>query len=563
MLKIPEASAQQLHIRITAAAKPSHSVTHPAEVPAGSIAVGCVVYEVTRKVLQNYNSPLRNIPGPSSLGFVRGSFGHAPEFEAFGLIEQWIEEYGHTFTFKTVFSYNKLFTMDTKALSHVLSHHGGYEKTGEARFNLGELLGKGLLFVEGEDHRKQRKVLSPAFGNAQIRGFTEIFVEKSNELRDIWASKVSSSPRKDGKLEVDAFAWLNKVTLDIIGLAASSMSDHFQGFNYDFDSLHSPDDKPNELNEAVRTMFSFDVEKLSFLLQLFFPPTRIFPTERSRQLAKALTVLRRIGMKMIAEKKAAVLVEASEGVEKKDVEGRDILSLLIKANMATDLPESARLNDEEILSQVPTFLVAGHETTSTGVAWTLFALSGHPAIQSKLRVELLAHPTDTPTMDELNSLPYLDAVVREVLRLYAPVGNTERVAVQDDVIPLNTEFVDKDGVRRKEIRSTLMGCAWSYSVARGDQIHIPIRILNRSVEFWGEDAHEFKPERWTNPSEASAQSARIPSIWSNLLTFISGSHACIGYRFSIIELSPFLLPSTPFPPSLVVLSATHVARHTS
>ncbi|THH14731.1 hypothetical protein EW146_g5637 [Bondarzewia mesenterica] len=525
--------------------------------PTGSLIVGCIVYEVTRKVLQNYNSPLRNIPGPKSLGFVRGSFVRVPEFDAFGLIEQWVEEYGHTFTFKTVFSLNKLFTMDTKPLSHILSHH---EKTGED-MALMVNFDAGLLFAEGVAHRSTLFIpvadqspfhergrsqeagefgaparswydsnapscpdvelrnysQNPAFGIAQIRGFTEVFVEKSNELRDIWATEVSSSLRKDGKLEVDAFAWLNKVSLDII---VSFMSDHFQGFNYDFDSLHSSDDKPNELNKAVRTMFSFDAEQFSLLLQLFFPPTRIFPTERSHQFAKALTVL----------------IEASKGIEKKDVQGRDILSLLIKANMATDLPENARLNDEEILAQVPTFIIAGHETTSTGVAWTLFALSGLPTIQSKLRAELLAHPTDTPTMDELNSLPYLDAVVREALRLHAPVGSTDRVAVQDDVIPLNMEFVDKDGVRRKEIR-----------VAKGDIIYIPIRILNRSVEFWGEDAHEFKPERWINAPEGPAQSARIPSIWSNLLTFISGPHACIGYRFSIMSESSLHLSRCPFP----------------
>ena len=75
------------------------------------------------------------------------------------------------------------------------------------------------------------------------------------------------------------------------------------------------------------------------------------PTERSREVAKSLHVIRRVGTKMIADKKAAVLNNASGGVEKKDVEGRDLLSLLIKSNMATDIPDSARMNDEEILSR--------------------------------------------------------------------------------------------------------------------------------------------------------------------------------------------------------------------
>ena len=65
--------------------------------------------------------------------------------------------------------------------------------------------------------------------------------------------------------------------------------------------------------------------------------------------------------------------------------------------------------------------------------------------QSKLRNELLTVGTDNPTMDELNSLPYLDAVVRETLRIHAPVGSTVRVATQDDILPLGEPIKDKYG----------------------------------------------------------------------------------------------------------------------
>ena len=65
--------------------------------------------------------------------------------------------------------------------------------------------------------------------------------------------------------------------------------------------------------------------------------------------------------------------------------------------------------------------------------------------QNKLRNELLAVGTDNPTMDELNALPYLDAVVRETLRIHAPVPSTLRVAVQDDILPLDEPIKDKYG----------------------------------------------------------------------------------------------------------------------
>jgi len=91
-------------------------------------------------------------------------------------------------------------------------------------------------------------------------------------------------------------------------------------------------------------------------------------------------------------------------------------------------------------------------TRSTALAWTLFALSCHPAVQTTLRAELRTVLTDMPTMDQLNALPYLEGVVREALRLYAPVSSTQRVAMHDTVIPLQKPFKDIHGVMQSSIR---------------------------------------------------------------------------------------------------------------
>jgi len=77
--------------------------------------------------------------------------------------------------------------------------------------------------------------------------------------------------------------------------------------------------------------------------------------------------------------------------------------------------------------------------------WALYALSIHSDVQSKLRDELFTIQSDNPTMDELNSLSYLDSVVREMLRIHSPVTGAMRVAVKDDVLPLGTPFIDKKG----------------------------------------------------------------------------------------------------------------------
>ena len=85
------------------------------------------------------------------------------------------------------------------------------------------------------------------------------------------------------------------------------------------------------------------------------------------------------------------------------------------------------------------------------ITWTLFALSQRPSIQTKLRTELQSVTTDAPSMDELNALPYLEAVVRETMRLHPAVEVTTRVATRDDVVPLARPYTDTKGREHGEI----------------------------------------------------------------------------------------------------------------
>ncbi|KAG6846499.1 hypothetical protein H0H93_013573, partial [Arthromyces matolae] len=72
---------------------------------------------------------------------------------------------------------------------------------------------------------------------------------------------------------------------------------------------------------------------------------------------------------------------------------------------------------------------------------------------------------------------------------------------------------------------------FSSDIIKGETLLIPIAAINRDKTIWGDDAHEFRPERWeTVPEEAN----RIPGVWGNVLTFLGGPRACIGYRFSLV-----------------------------
>ena len=86
------------------------------------------------------------------------------------------------------------------------------------------------------------------------------------------------------------------------------------------------------------------------------------------------------------------------------------------------------------------------------MTWALYALSQNKHAQTKLREEISNISTDNPTMDDLNGLPFMDAVVRETLRLYPPVPSIQREAKKDDCISLSKPFTDKKGIVRNEIR---------------------------------------------------------------------------------------------------------------
>ncbi|RXW13391.1 hypothetical protein EST38_g12458 [Candolleomyces aberdarensis] len=325
---------------------------------------------------------------------------------------------------------------------------------------------------------------------------TDIFVEKSIELRDAWEAELQKQQTEGS---IDVLSWLSRMTLDVIGQA---------GFNYQFNALADGEEE-NELNRAFSTIFSSNMTfSVIPLLRATFPSLRWLPADRDAGSKQARATMERIGRELLDKSKKSL--QTVEKVDKSTLKGRDILILLLRANMATDIPEHQRMSDQEVVSQIPTFLAAGHETTSTGTTWALYALSKSPEVQTKLRNELLSISTDNPTMDELNSLPYLDSVVRESLRLYAPVPFTQRLSVKEDVIPLSQPFTDKKG-----------------------KVHEYLE----DKKIWGEDSLEFRPERWESvPEGASA----VPGVWGNMLTFLGGPRACIGYRFSLVEMKALL-----------------------
>ncbi|KAJ6496408.1 cytochrome P450 [Mycena sanguinolenta] len=475
--------------------------------PVAATLLCYFIFHASQILYRNLTSPLRFVGGPKSPSFLLGNFKELADDSY--LTGKWRDQFGGTFLFHGLFSTSELHTTDIKAINHVVSKPDIYQKAPSMLSSSEILIGRGILAVENENHRRH----NPAFGLPQVRLLTEIFVEKAAQLRDIWAAQAAN---ENGAARIEVTSWLRRMTLDVIGQA---------GFNYQFGALEL-DDKPNELNDAfTELMHSPHASRYAGFraAQGIAPILKLFPGPGHSLMSAARTNMLRIGKQIVNRSKAEIKATKAE----KDLgKQRDLLSTLLKANLSTTIPDSQRLDDAEVVGQIPAFFFAGHETTSLATSWALHALSTNPAAQCKLREELLTIPTDNPTMDELNSLPYLEAVVREMMRVHAPVVNTQRMAMEDDIMPLAKPYIDPQGNSHD-----------SLPIPKGQRIHVPILAINTDKEIWGEDAAEFRPERWEEvPESVSA----IPSVWANLLTFFAGPHNCIGFRFSLVEIKALL-----------------------
>lgn len=182
----------------------------------------------------------------------------------------------------------------------------------------------------------------------------------------------------------------------------------------------------------------------------------------------------------------------------------------VKSNLRNST--SNKFSDEEILDECSSFFFAGTDTISVALTWCLHLLSLHPTIQTRLRDELrdatTCHSADGNTSnssadsgfhdctssfcacrhktlwDKIESLPYLEAVIRETLRFCPPIHGTIRVATEDTHVPISRPITLSTGevIRRDEC----------LEIRKGSYVHIPIEGLNYSEDLWGPDALDFK-----------------------------------------------------------------------
>lgn len=425
------------------------------------------------------------------------------------LYEQWATEYGPVFQIPTMLGGRRTILVDPKAVAHFYSRETfTYVNSKFSKMAISNLIGKGLLYAEGESHRRQRKTLSPAFSNAAIRNLIHVFFDSAYKVKTAWDAVISASDSDEAIINVQK--WMNCVSLDSIGIA---------GFGHDFGALHG---EHSAIEELFDSFGNIPQNPFIILLGSVFPFLIRLPTKRKRLISRLHNTMEDVSEKLLARSRK----EKEIGGVASDT-SRSIIGSLLKAENADS---ELRLSGEEVLAQMKVLIVAGYETTSISLTWALVELSKHQEMQDKLRAELSEFTNKDPTYDQIsNGLPYLDAVARETIRLHPPLGVTGRIAAQDDVVPLSKPIITSSGEKVDHI-----------TLAKSSQVLVPIRSINHSVDFWGPDAKEFKPERWLDNEAGLPSAAKEIQGYHHILSFIDGPRTCLGRAFAIAEFKSVL-----------------------
>jgi cytochrome P450 len=412
---------------------------------------------------------------------------------------KWLDDHDTTvIVYPGFLGTHSVYVADPTAIHHLFGPgHGAYEKSEIRQRILRVLLGQGLVTATSKQAVKQRRIIVPALQTKNLERLAPVFQDACEGMVDVVRENLIAAQKETGKQEMtvlDLGDVLWACSLDIIGKA---------GFGYDFHAVQSArrrvpttgttttntschnntstnsvlDEKnlstANTTNtttmippqnrlarafddamEATLKPSTFD-RLVTLVAAVLFPVFTMLPiTKANRECVKARKLMDHVAGGILDQRLNAV--EEAGLKEKADFEGdqKDLLGVLVRANRATDLKPDQRLTRPELLGQLTTFLVAGHETTAAAAAWLLYYLSLYPDIQARVYEEVKeldkklaseGREGGRPTWREMAELPLLRACFFEASRLQPSLPVTHRDAVEDDVIPLSRREFSSDG----------------------------------------------------------------------------------------------------------------------
>ena len=332
----------------------------------------------------------------------------------------------------------------------LVTNHRNYTKgIGLDRVKI--LLGNGIMTSEGEFWCRQRMMLQPLFHRRVITEFAEVIAAANDGLLVRWADAARAGE------PINLTDEMSELTLSIV----------------------------------LKAIFGRDLEHMN--AELGGNPFEVVTKEQARnlQFAYKFRSLTRLVAGLIARRRAS------------DEEHFDYVAMLMNAR---DKDTGEAMSERELIDEVLTLVVAGHETTASGLNWTWYLLAQHPGVEAKLHAELDRLPEAAlraPSLGQAEQLTYTRQVIDEALRLYPPGWLLSRRTIEPDVLS-------------------------GYEIPAGTNVLLPLYLLHRHPRYW-HDPDAFIPERFA--SEHEAERPRFA-----YMPFAAGPRHCIGETFALYEM---------------------------
>lgn len=383
---------------------------------------------------------------------------------------------------------SELYTIDVRNIEYILkTKFDNYTKGEYNKEIISDLFGHGIFAVDGVKWKQQRKLASFEFSTRVLRDFScAVFRTNARKLVGV-VSQLS----KDNKV-FDVQNLLMRAGLDSIFKV---------GFGVDLDCLEGSNEEGNSFIKA------FDVSNALTYWRYVDP---LWKLKRFLNIGSEACLKKNI--KLINDFVLKVISKRREQLENQlhNNHREDILSRFL-----IESKKDSEMNDQYLMDIILNFILAGKDSSANTLSWFFYMLCKNPGIQDKVVSEIEEHIgyqgngtkvdnfVEMITDEVLERMHYLHAALSETLRLYPAVPLDGRVAETDDILP--------DG----------------YELKKGDGVYYISYAMGRMSHIWGDDAEDFKPERWLNDNGVFQ-----PESPFKFIAFHAGPRICLGRDFS-------------------------------
>jgi len=343
-----------------------------------------------------------------------------------------------------------------------------------------------LFFMRNPTWKTLRTKLTPFFTSGKMKKMFDLMLVCVKNLDE----HLDSLKLEGNGKTIEVRDLTARFTTDIIGSTA---------YGLDVNSFKDPD---AEFRKYGRMIFQYDAIRGFEMLAIFFLP-HIVRLAKIKMFGKEPTdFLRKVFWETLRQR-------MESGVKR-----NDLIDILIELkNNNNEHAEDFTFDGDDLLAQAASFFSAGFETSSTTTAFALYELAMQPKLQNILREELLEalkKSNGQISYDMTWSLPYLDMVVSETLRMYPPLGYLNRMAVQTYKVP-----------------------EYNLVIEKGTPVYISMLGLHYDPAYFP-NPNKFDPERFNEENKRN----RPPCVY---FPFGEGPHACIGNRFGLMQIKLTLL----------------------